>query len=147
MRRPRLRSTLRQLMVAVALLSLLFLLGGPLIRVGRPPCLSPMKTASWLLTHPGTANFALLPRSGSGEMGWNRCPTQDHRWKPARGPRLPLEPVNRLVSRATKPRECSTPGRVAPLTATDKPHQELAADSRARDDGGTCNGNDAYHIR
>jgi hypothetical protein len=58
MRRPDLRFTVRQLMVAVALFSLLFLLGAPLIRVGRPPCLSLPRTASWLIAHPGRANCA-----------------------------------------------------------------------------------------
>ena len=68
MRRPRLRFTVRQLMLAVALLSLILLLGLPLIRVGRPPCLSPMRTASWLITHPGQAKCTIAT-PGLGGMG------------------------------------------------------------------------------
>jgi hypothetical protein len=58
MRIPRLRFTVRRMMVAVALLGLIFLLGVPLYRVGPPPCLSPRDTLSWLLAHPGRAHCA-----------------------------------------------------------------------------------------
>jgi hypothetical protein len=58
MRWPKLQFKVRRLMVAVALFSVLFLLGAPLVRLGRPPCLSISKTASWLIARPGRANCA-----------------------------------------------------------------------------------------
>lgn len=56
MRRPRLRFSVRQLMAAVLAFGLIFLVIMPLIRLGRPPCLSPVKTASWLISRPGQAS-------------------------------------------------------------------------------------------
>jgi hypothetical protein len=54
----RIRMTIASLMALIAALSLLFLVAVPLHRVGRPPCLTPIRTARWLVARPGVAHCA-----------------------------------------------------------------------------------------
>jgi hypothetical protein len=50
------RRTIASLMASVGALSLLMALVRPVVRHGRPPCMSPVATARWLLTRPGLAS-------------------------------------------------------------------------------------------
>lgn len=43
-------------MALIAAIAVLFFLVLPLLRVGNPPCLTPARTAQWLLTSPGKAS-------------------------------------------------------------------------------------------
>ncbi len=52
----RFRFTLTSLMAFVAILSLLFVLVAPLVRQGRPACMSTTATVRWLASRPGTAS-------------------------------------------------------------------------------------------
>ena len=52
----RIRFTLSTMMALIAAIAVLFFLDLPLLRVGNPPCLTPARTAQWLLTSPGKAS-------------------------------------------------------------------------------------------
>ena len=54
-RRKRLRLTIASFMALIAALSLLILVVAPLVRLGPPPCLTPIPTTRWLIARPGAA--------------------------------------------------------------------------------------------
>jgi hypothetical protein len=51
-----LRYSVRALMGIIAALALMVAVLSPLYRNGPPPCLTPVKTASWLVARPVTAS-------------------------------------------------------------------------------------------
>ncbi len=52
----RIRFTISAMMALIAATAVLLFLVLPLLRVGKPPCLTPALTAQWLLTSPGKAS-------------------------------------------------------------------------------------------
>jgi hypothetical protein len=57
-RRQRFRYTLAAMMTFIALTSLILTLTLPLIREGRPPCMSAGRTVRWLASNPGAVRCA-----------------------------------------------------------------------------------------
>jgi hypothetical protein len=53
-RRP--RYSVRAMLSIIVALALIFAVLSPLYRLGRPPCLTPVKTAVWLVAKPATAS-------------------------------------------------------------------------------------------
>jgi hypothetical protein len=86
--RKRVRFRIASLMGLIAALAMIVLVLTPLYRLGRPPCLTPLPTAHWLLARPGAANCqdchasAVARASGIGESGWR---LHDARWAMAGG--------------------------------------------------------------
>jgi hypothetical protein len=54
--RRRLRYSVRAIMSIIAAMALILAVFSPLYRLGPPPCLTPVKTAVWLVTKPTTAS-------------------------------------------------------------------------------------------
>ena len=52
----RIRFTISVMMTLIAGTAVLIFLLLPLVRLGKPPCLTPVRTARWLLTSPGKAS-------------------------------------------------------------------------------------------
>ena len=52
----RIRLTIRAMMALIAATAVLFFLILPLVQCGKPCCLTPARTALWLLTSPGKAS-------------------------------------------------------------------------------------------
>jgi hypothetical protein len=55
-RRLRLRYSLRALMGFIVALAMILAVLSPLYPFGPPPCLTPVKTATWLITKPAAAS-------------------------------------------------------------------------------------------
>jgi hypothetical protein len=54
--RPRPRYSVRAMLSIIVALALIFAVLSPLYHLGRPPCLTPVKTAVWLVAKPATAS-------------------------------------------------------------------------------------------
>ena len=54
--RRRFRYSVRAMMWIIVALALIFAVLAPLYHWGRPPCLTPVKTAVWLVAKPATAS-------------------------------------------------------------------------------------------
>ena len=55
-RNRRIRCTLRALMGIIFALAMFLAVLSPLYRFGPPPCLTPVKTATWLIAKPAAAS-------------------------------------------------------------------------------------------
>ena len=80
MRFGRIRFTISAMMALVAGIAVLIALVLPLVRFGKPPCLTTGQTARWLLTSPGNANCTNChgtprpPAGGGATLAINSAP-------------------------------------------------------------------------